>query len=88
MTEPHSISDIPPRSRNHRDPTAPDTPTATAASSLLNPAATCTQNARSTSRRTGGRPGDRIAGRPVRVTIHPALRPNTHLRARGVATTG
>jgi hypothetical protein len=33
------------------------------------------QNRRSLSRRTGGRPGDRIAGRPVTVVIHPAGRP-------------
>src|SRR5204863_9324924 len=33
----------------------------------------------STSRRTGGRPGDRIAGRPVSVTIHPRGRPIQHL---------
>ena len=70
---------MPPRSRNHRDPTGPDTPHAIAASSLVSPSAIFTQNARSTSRRTGGRPGDRIAGRPVSVTIHPARRPITHL---------
>lgn len=52
------------------------------------PRATCSQNARSTSRRTDGRPGDRSAGRPVCATIHPAPRPTTHLHARGVATTG
>jgi hypothetical protein len=66
---------MPPRSRNHRDPTGPDTPHATAASSLVKPSAILRQNARSTSRRIGGRPGDRIAGRPVNVRIHPAGRP-------------
>jgi hypothetical protein len=71
---------MPPRSRNHREPTGPDTPHATAASSLVSPAAILTQNARSTSRRIGGLPGDRIAGRPVNVVIHPAGRPiNTPL---------
>src|SRR4051794_2264423 len=66
---------MPPRCRNHRDPTGPDTPTATAASSLVRPSAILTQNARSTSRRGGGRPGDRIGARPVFVDIHAAVRP-------------
>lgn len=52
-------------SRNQRTPTGPDTPHAIAASSLDQPAAIFTQSPRSTSRRTGGRPGDRIAARPV-----------------------
>jgi Integrase core domain len=67
---------MPPRWRNHREPTGPDTPTATAASSLVKPSAILTQNARSTSRRGGGRPGDRIGARPVFVDIHAAVRPN------------
>src|SRR3954452_20921433 len=67
---------MPPRWRNHRDPTGPDTPTATAASSLVNPSAILAQKARSTSRRGGGRPGDRIGARPVLVDIHAAVRPN------------
>src|SRR4051794_39650774 len=66
---------MPPRWRNHRDPTGPDTPTATAASSLVNPSAILSQKARSTSRRGGGRPGDRIGARPVLVDIHAAVRP-------------
>jgi transposase InsO family protein len=33
------------------------------------------QNARSTSRRGGGRPGDHIGGRPVFVDTHAAVRP-------------
>jgi hypothetical protein len=33
------------------------------------------QNARSTSRRGGGRPGERIGGRPVLVDTHAAVRP-------------
>src|SRR4051812_25991557 len=66
---------IPPRCRNQRDPTAPDTPQARAASSLLSPSLILTQNACSISRRAGGLPGDLIAGRPVTVTIHPAGRP-------------
>lgn len=66
---------MPPRSRNHLDPTAPDPPTAIPASSLVMPSAILPQNDRSTSRRIGGRPGDLIAGRPVCVTIHPGCRP-------------
>ena len=65
------IDGMPPRSLNQREPTGPDTPHAAAASSLVNPCAILTQNARSTSRRIGGHPGERIAGRPVRVVIHP-----------------
>jgi len=67
--------DIPPPWRNQRFPTAGDTPQAAAASSLDSPSAILSQNRRSLSRRTGGRPGDRIAGRPVTVVIHPAGRP-------------
>src|SRR4028119_381456 len=66
---------MPPRWRTHRDPPGPDTPTTTAASSLLSPSATLTQNARSTSSRGGGRPGERIGARPVFVDIHAAVRP-------------
>jgi len=70
-----SIGGIPPACRNHRDPTGADTPHATAASSLVSPAAICTQNARSRSRRTGGRPGDRITARPVNAAAQPGGRP-------------
>src|SRR3954468_2524591 len=63
---------IPPRSLNHRLPAACETPTARAASSLLNPLATSRQNHRSTSRRCDGLPGDFIAERPVNSFIHPA----------------
>ncbi|MBB2914490.1 hypothetical protein FHS43_005802 [Streptosporangium becharense] len=77
-----SINGMPPPSRNHRDPTGPDTPQARAASSLVSPSAIFLQNARSTSRRIGGRPGDRIADRPVRVVIHPAGLPMQHLRIK------
>ena len=66
------IDGIPPRSLNQREPTGPDTPHATAASSLVNPCAILTQNNRSRSRRIGGHPGERIAGRPVTVIIHPS----------------
>jgi hypothetical protein len=45
-----------------------------------------TQNSRSTPRRIGGRPGERIAGRPVNVVIHPAGRPMQHHLDQGVAT--
>jgi hypothetical protein len=63
---------IPPRSRNHRVPAACDTPTATAASSLETPLAISCQNARCTSRRNDGAPGDFIADLPVNAFIHPA----------------
>src|SRR4051794_11930234 len=63
---------MPPRSRNHRLPAAPDAPTATAASSLDNPLATSRQKSRSTSRRREGAPGDFIGDRPVSSCIHPA----------------
>jgi hypothetical protein len=70
-----SIGGIPPACRNHRDPTGLDTPHATAASSLVSPRAICTQNARSRSRRTGGRPGDSITARPVNAAAQPGGRP-------------
>jgi integrase-like protein len=66
---------IPPRCRNHRLPTGCDTPTLTAASSLLSPRAISRQNKRSTSRRSDGAPGDFIADLPVNAFIHPAGRP-------------
>ena len=59
---------MPPPSRNQRDPTAGDTPAATPASSLVrtrwrSPTRTAA-GARVVA--TGGRPGERIAGRPAR----------------------
>ena len=58
---------MPPASRNHRTPTAADTPASPAASSLDTPRAIAAQNRWRCSRRaTGGRPGDRIRGRPAR----------------------
>ena len=74
------IDGMPPRSRNQRTSTGPDTPHEIAASSLESPSAIFIQNLRSTSRRAGGRPGDRIAGRPVSVTIHLGRLPIEHLR--------
>ena len=68
---------MPPRSRNHRLPAACDAPTASAASSLLKPSAIRRQNARSTSRRSDGLPGDFIGDRPVNSFIHPAGLPTT-----------
>jgi len=68
---------MPPRSLNHRPPTACETPTACAASSLLKPSAIRRQNARSTSRRCDGLPGDFIGERPVNSFIHPAGLPIT-----------
>jgi len=66
---------MPPRCRNQREPTACDTPTASAALSLVIPVAICTQNWRSTSRRSAGAPGERMASLPVNCFIHPAGRP-------------
>jgi transposase InsO family protein len=58
---------IPPASRNHRTPTAGDTPLAIAASSLERPAAIAAQNCRRPSfRATEGRPGDCNLPRPDR----------------------
>src|SRR3954449_13157193 len=58
---------MPPASRNQRTPTAGDTPTSTAASSLDCPAAIAAQNRRRSSRRaTPGRPGERDTPRPDR----------------------
>src|SRR5882724_893186 len=58
---------MPPASRNHRVPTAGDTPALTAASSLECPVAIATQNRRCSSRRrTEGRPGERSFARPAR----------------------
>src|SRR4051794_41979156 len=53
-------------------PAAGDAPTASAASSLLKPSPIRPQNARSTSRRCAGAPGDFIGDRPVNSFIHPA----------------
>ena len=55
---------IPPRSRNHRLPAAATPPTATAASSLLEPLAISRQNSRSTSRRSDGAPATSSAPDP------------------------
>src|SRR3954464_4847592 len=69
--------DIPPPSRNQREPAACDAPTAIPASSLVTPLAISRQKARSTSRRRDGAPGDFIADLPVNAFIHPAGLP-TH----------
>src|SRR3989449_6110934 len=58
---------MPPASRNHRVPTAGDTPALTAASSLECPVAIAAQTRRCFScRRTEGRPGERSFARPAR----------------------
>jgi hypothetical protein len=63
---------IPPPSRNHRTPTGPDTPASLAASTVVIPSATANQNITRSSRRPAvGRPGDRIAGRPVTADAQP-----------------
>src|SRR5215211_9214458 len=62
------MGDIPPPSRNHRLPTACDTPAAAAASSLEHPPAISRQNrCRSSRRATDGRPGDHICPRTARI---------------------
>ena len=63
---------MPPRCRNQREPTACDTPTASAAFSLVIPVAICIQNSLSISRRCEGAPGECIASLPVNCFIHPA----------------
>src|SRR5450755_1227350 len=63
---------MPPLSRNHRTPTTPDTPARAAASILVAPRAPAPQTrSRCPRRPAGGRPGDRITGRPVRSDAHP-----------------
>jgi hypothetical protein len=63
---------IPPPNRNHRTPTAGDTPAWTPACSLVIPRAIAAQNRCRCSRLpTGGRPGERITGRPVSCDAHP-----------------
>src|SRR5674476_1137195 len=72
---------MPPPCRNHRDPTGPATPTASAAASLVNPSPIRRQNARSTSRRGHGRPGDLNLGRTARSAIC-CRRTITHLQIK------
>jgi len=56
---------MPPALRNHRAPTAGDTPAADAAASLETPVAIAAQNATKASRRAApGRPGERSLARP------------------------
>jgi transposase InsO family protein len=75
---------IPPRSRNHRLPAACDAPTASAASSLVNPLAIRHQNNRSTSRRNDGAPGDFSGALPVNSRIQPAGLPIATLLHRAL----
>jgi hypothetical protein len=80
---------IPPPSRNQRVPAAGDTPASMPASSPGIPFAIATQNRCRCSRRaTGGRPGERIAGRPARAAAQPRGRPIRTPPHEGVATTG
>lgn len=61
-------------------PTAGDTLASIPASSLAAPRAIAAQNrCRCSLRARGGRPGDRIAGRPVTTAAHPGRRPTAHL---------
>ena len=77
-----------PFSRNQREPTAGDTPAATPAFSLDNPPAIPSQNRSRCSRRpTGGRPGDRIAGRNARSARRTFLASIVTPHSRNVATT-
>ena len=74
---------IPPLSRNQRVPTTGDTPASMPASSLGIPLAIATQNRCRPSRpATGGRPGERIADRPVAAAAHPLGRPIHTSRSR------
>src|SRR5215203_7225959 len=67
---------MPPLSRNHRVPTAWDSPHTTAASSMDTPCAIAFQNRCRCSRRaTGGRPGDRIGGLAIAAAAQPRGRP-------------
>lgn len=69
---------IPPHSRNHLVPTACDTPASLAASSLEQPAAIASQNARRSDRcNTGGRPGERNFARPGALVLRPSTLINT-----------
>ncbi len=67
---PSSISGIPPRSRNHREPTAPATPTSTAATSLLSPA-------RPAPRTPAPRPDAPTAAPATAAPAAPSARPST-----------
>jgi hypothetical protein len=61
---------IPPPSRNHRTPTAAETPASAAASSLATPRAIAAQNrCRSFRRATDDRPGERIRGRQQSICV-------------------
>src|SRR5918911_1676392 len=76
---------MPPASRNHRTPTTGDTPTWTPATSLRSPRAIAAQNRCRCSRRpTGGRPGERITGRPVCCAPHPFGLPIATLHRRAL----
>ena len=78
---------MPPASRNHRVPTACDTPAPTAASSLDRPAAIDCQNPRCSSRRTAfGRPGDLNPSRAIR--SEPRIRTAIATPPSAVATAG
>ena len=71
---------MPPPSRNHRVPTAGDTPATTPASSLEDrqrPLARSVTDARAAL--PAGRPGDSIAGLPVAAAAHLLAAPSTHL---------
>jgi hypothetical protein len=78
---------IPPACPNHLDPTGIDTPAATAASSLLIPAAIANQNLAPLKASPHGRSSRRRQWRPPR-PIRPSLS-NTHrnLIVQSVATT-
>jgi hypothetical protein len=82
---------IPPPSRNHRTPTGPDTPASAAAASLEAPRAIAAQNrCRCSNRPTGGRPGDRINGRPARshaCTFRPIATPFDQVLRRPLEST-
>jgi hypothetical protein len=83
------IAGIPPAWRNHRQPTADDTPATAAASSLDDPPSVASQKrTRSSRRAVEGRPGDPMWPRIARICCCRLPTPIAErLQPRGVATT-
>jgi hypothetical protein len=78
---------IPPPSRNHRTPTAADTPAAAGRLLARDAASIARQNrCRHASRAIDGRPGDRIRGRSARSAARCRACPKRNPPHRGVAT--
>src|SRR3954463_16058310 len=76
---------MPPAPRNPPAPTTEDTPASPPATSLRSPRAIAAQKRCRCSRRpTGGRPGERITGRPVCCAPHPFGLPLATLHHRAL----